>query len=209
MSDSVPSKSPFFPSRHLLNTYFQPVAKALKLCTDLRYNGARNFMQQDLYCGMEVAFLHPEAIAMLVRADKILQSLRPGFQFCIWDALRPQSVQVRMKEFVRGTPGEMFVAEPVPGSLHNFGMAVDLTLVDSHGRALNMGTDFDDFSELAQPQKEPEMSALGRLSAEQFANRQLLRQLLEGEGFRQLPHEWWHFSASEADLVYKSKTLFR
>jgi len=44
------------------------------------------------------------------------------------------------------------------------------------------------------------------LSSQQLSNRLLLRKLMQSEGFRQLPTEWWHYNAysrNEAKLKYK------
>ena len=87
-----------------------------------------------------------------------------------------------------------FVAFPSkePPSPHYTGGAVDLT-VGSKGSWLNMGTDFDDFTEnagaLYYEQKED-------LTAEQIEirdNRRLLRNAMEKRGFTLHPNEWWHF----------------
>lgn len=169
---------------------------------DLRYATTNNFMNADLYGGFDRCFLHPKAAAPFARACAALRELRPDLQFHIWDALRPQSVQARMFEHLQGTPFETYVAAPVPGSMHNFGIALDLTLQTKDGELLEMGTDFDDFADLAQPQKEAHFLATGELTPEAQANRLLLRQLLETQGFRVLPHEWWHFNALPSDQVY-------
>ena len=65
-----------------------------------------------------------------------------------------------------------------------------------------MGTGFDDFRDLAQPKLEEKFLASGELTAEQLKNRLLLRSLLEGQGFKVLEHEWWHFNALPKDQVY-------
>ena len=58
-----------------------------------------------------------------------------------------------------------------------------------------MGTGFDDFSELAQPQYENQFLNEGKLSDDQIQNRLLLRNVMFEAGFIQLPIEWWHFDA--------------
>ena len=59
-----------------------------------------------------------------------------------------------MWDFVKDTELRDFVAEPEEGSVHNFGSAVDLSLIDKNGNSLDMGTGFDYFGELAYPSKE-------------------------------------------------------
>jgi D-alanyl-D-alanine dipeptidase len=72
-------------------------------------------------------------------------------------------------------------------SRHNRGLAVDLTLVDFSvgGREVFMGTAYDTFSDSAHY-----ANATGRV----LRYRQLLRQVMESEGFRQYQEEWWHYS---------------
>ncbi len=93
------------------------------------------------------------------------------------------------------TPGEKYIAKPEPGSLHNFGFAVDLTVLDERGRELDMGAGYDDFRDIAQPQLEAKFISSGELTREHFRNRMTLRSVMETAGFAQLAHEWWHFDA--------------
>ncbi|XLM23276.1 D-alanyl-D-alanine dipeptidase, partial [Chromobacterium piscinae] len=68
-----------------------------------------------------------------------------------FDALRPGRVQRVLWDIVKDTPQRVYVADPARGSIHSFGMAVDLTVEDGQGRELDLGTGFDDFTERAQP----------------------------------------------------------
>ena len=46
-------------------------------------------------------------------------------------------------------PGlRQYVADPARGSIHSFGMAIDATLIDAEGRELDMGSGFDEMTEL-------------------------------------------------------------
>ncbi|MGY2873478.1 D-alanyl-D-alanine dipeptidase [Marmoricola sp. URHA0025 HA25] len=83
-----------------------------------------------------------------------------------------------------------FVA-PVPVAPHVAGAAVDLTLVDRHGRELDLGTPID---------ATPEQSG-GRcysdaedISAEARHHRQVLARALRTAGLVNYPTEWWHWS---------------
>ncbi|MDM7916965.1 MAG: M15 family metallopeptidase [Candidatus Eisenbacteria bacterium] len=100
------------------------------------------------------------------------------------------------KRQVRGTPRQRYVASPSRGSMHNYGAAVDVTLIDaSTGRQLDMGTPLDDFTILAAPREEDRLLRAGRLTREQVARRRLLRSVMTDAGFRALAIEWWHFDA--------------
>ncbi len=166
------------------------------LIIDLRYGSANNFVGRDMYGpNFQRAFLHKIAAEMLFHALHRLRSTHPEYGFIIFDALRPRSIQRILWGHVQGTPGEKYIANPDAGSLHNYGFAVDLSIIDPCGKELDMGAGFDDFRPIAQPQLEHEFHAQGLLSAAHLSNRQLLRAVMQDAGFRQLPHEWWHFDA--------------
>ncbi len=181
------------------------IKKSASVFIDLRYCGINNFMQKDLYRGFQNAFLHQVAYEKFLNALKFLEIESPHLSFRVFDALRPRSVQKIMYDYVTNTPMQEYVANPKLGSVHNFGMAIDLTLNHRLGtridREVDMGTEFDDFTELAQPQLEEKNLSLGKISEEQFKNRLLLRKIMEKAGFEQLPHEWWHFNALPAKHV--------
>jgi D-alanyl-D-alanine dipeptidase len=99
-----------------------------------------------------------------------------------------------------------YLANPAIGSLHNFGAAVDVSLIDEHGNLLDMGTPYDYFGELAYPRKETLMLQQGKLSYKQLFNRELLREVMEKANFFVATTEWWHFNSctrEEALLKYK------
>lgn len=162
----------------------------------LLYATKNNFTGENLYSNsLSSAYLHADAAKKLRDASDILQSMRPDWSLLIFDALRPRSVQVRMWNHVKGTPQEIYVANPDRGSMHNFGLAVDLTLKDEFGLEVDMGTPFDSFQELAQPRHEEKFLETGDLTLKQVENRRLLRTVMVEAGFFSIPHEWWHFNA--------------
>lgn len=179
----------------LSNSDFVEVKTDASVKIDLRYASSNNFVGYDMYGPFRQAFLHRLAAEKLFRALKHLQTENPGYGFIIFDALRPRSVQRILWDNVKGTASERYIANPDLGSLHNFGFAVDLTVMDSAGRELDMGAGYDDFRDVAQPQLEEKFLASGDLSKEQVANRHILRRAMEASGFAQLAHEWWHFDA--------------
>lgn len=162
---------------------------------DLRYATTDNFMKTNLYHGFQRAFLHKLAFDKFTKAKQALEIQQPGLQFVIFDSLRPRKVQQQMWDFLANTPYQSYVANPGPGSLHNFGLALDLSLGHQQGPELDMGTGFDDFSDLSQPQLEGQYLKNGKLSKEQLKNRELLRGLMLDAGFELIPNEWWHFNA--------------
>jgi D-alanyl-D-alanine dipeptidase len=161
----------------------------------LRYATPDNFMHADLYGAFDRAYLRRLAASKFARAVALLRREHPGWRFLIWDALRPRSVQRLFWAQVVGTPRQKYVGDPDRGSIHNFGLALDLTLEDAAGQPLDMGTGFDDFTPLAEPDQEAELVRSGRLTAAQEANRLILRGLMTRAGFHTIPEEWWHFDA--------------
>jgi zinc D-Ala-D-Ala dipeptidase len=181
---------------------FTEIKNNSEIVLDLKYSTTDNFMQADVYGGFHRCFMAPTAAKMLLRACAELKVHHPDLQFHIWDALRPRSIQAQFYDHLKGTPFQTYVAAPHPGSLHNFGMAMDLTLQTRDGELLDMGTGFDDFRDLAQPKLEKQFLISGELTEAQYRNRLLLRGLLESQGFKVLEHEWWHFNALPKEQVY-------
>ena len=69
----------------------------------------------------------------------ILKRSHTDYSLQILDAARPRSVSRAMYEQMKGTRFERFVANPSKGSMHNYGIAVDITIVDGNGEELDMG----------------------------------------------------------------------
>ena len=71
---------------------------------------------------------------------------------------------------------------------HSRGSAVDLTLVDLKTQhSLDMGSAFDYFHDLSHTNS-------SKVTLEQKKNRMLLKELMEGRGFKNFSQEWWHYS---------------
>ena len=164
---------------------------------DLRYAGSGNFVGADLYSPFDCAWLHRDAAARLEEAVARLAAARPDLQLLVLDALRPQRVQERMWKALEGTPLTQYLAHPERGSIHSFGMAVDVTLVDAHGRELDMGTPFDDLTERSHPALEDKWLAEGALDIQQVDNRKLLRAVMGHGGWQGISTEWWHFDGGD------------
>jgi len=171
------------------------------IAIDLRYATTNNFVGENLYGSFNRAFLRRTAAEKLSRAVENLRKVNPKYRFVIFDALRPRSVQTILWDKVKGTDRQKYVANPKSGSIHNFGFAVDLSVLDEDGRELDMGTPFDAFTPLAEPRKEREFAAEEKLTTAQLKNRKILRRAMEEAGFHQLPDEWWHFDALPASEV--------
>lgn len=162
---------------------------------DLKYAGVDNFMNENMYQEFNRAFLHSYAAEKLQAAALRLKEYNPSYKFIIYDVLRPRSVQHKMWNRVKGTSQQPYIANPVTGSNHNFGMAVDLSIINEKAEVLDMGSQFDDFSDISQPRYEDKFFKEHKLSSEHIVNRNLLRHCMEPVGFKQFVAEWWHFDA--------------
>lgn len=190
----VPRKSRT--ARYLDSLGLRNVAEAdSAILVDLMYARADNFTGQVLYDDLREAYLHPDALESLLQAQRLLSEERPDCRLLVCDAARPMSVQRKMWEAVRGTSKYFYVSNPARGGgLHNYGLAVDITLADAQGRPLPMGTPVDHMGPEAHITDEARLVEQGKLTPEERDNRLLLRRVMKEAGFRPLPTEWWHFN---------------
>ncbi len=172
----------------------------------LSYASDDNFTGKVLYESSQYAYLQPDVAKMLAKASQLLQEQYPNYRLQVLDAARPVSVQRIMWDAVKGTPNNIYVANPNKTGLHNYGTAVDVSITNDLGVPLDMGTPFDYFGEEAQPAKEEQMLKEGKLTQQQLNNRKILRSVMNRAGFLTYRREWWHFNAcklSEAKSRYQ------
>ena len=180
---------------------FRHLSDVAGIAVDLRYATPDNFAGRDLYSPFDCAWLHRDAAAALEQAVAWLAVERPGSTVLVLDALRPQRVQQALWDALDGTGLQDYLAEPARGSIHSFGMALDITVLDEHGVELDLGTGFDDLTERSQPRFETAMLAQHQLTGQHIANRQLLRAMMAQAGFVGIQSEWWHYDCGDRDLV--------
>ncbi|EON77625.1 D-alanyl-D-alanine dipeptidase [Lunatimonas lonarensis] len=165
---------------------------------DLKYSSTDNFFGMDVYGELQTAYLQPEVAGMLKVAHELLQQRDPTLTFLVYDAVRPRSVQWILWDSLDKPDSikPLYVADPRRGSLHNYGVAVDLTLASKgSGVPLDMGTHYDFFGYPAYPDREDQMLREGKITQTHIQNRQLLREVMNGAGFKGIGSEWWHFDA--------------
>jgi D-alanyl-D-alanine dipeptidase len=154
----------------------------------------------------------------LIQANQYLQSQHPNLKILVFDAYRPIEVQQFMVDYafserlrsagltVENLSEErrnelwrevyQFWAVPSPDPAtpppHSTGAAVDITLFDLAGSALNMGSPLDEIS----PRSHPDyfVESADKIEVQYHHNRQLLKRVMTAAGFHQHPKEWWHFS---------------
>lgn len=157
------------------------------IVVDLRYATPNNFTKAKLpgYEGNR-AYLRAEAAAALavVQADLRLQ----GMGLKIFDAYRPVRASDAMVAWTQTANRPDLIRDGyiAARSRHNLGVAVDLTLIDLNSKAeISMGTPFDHFSPAAFTK-----NASGVIAK----NRQMLKRVMERQGFANYEKEWWHFA---------------
>ncbi|TQK05467.1 D-alanyl-D-alanine dipeptidase [Herbaspirillum sp. SJZ107] len=180
---------------------FRHLSTIAGIGVDLRYATPHNFTGRDLYSPFDCAWLHRDAAAALERAVAWLARHAPGHTLLVLDALRPQRVQQQLWDALDGTGLRIYLADPARGSIHSYGMALDVTLLDPAGRELDMGTGFDDMTELSHPALEEGFLRAGALTDQQVAQRRLLRDAMVQAGFVGINTEWWHFDCGDRDHV--------
>jgi D-alanyl-D-alanine dipeptidase len=153
----------------------------------LRYATADNITGHALYPPSTPALVRPETAARLAKAQAWLRARQYGLK--IWDAYRPLAAQMELWSKSRNGA---YVADPESGngSLHTWGVAVDVTLVDAQGQEVPMPTRFDEFSSAAGLHYEGNDPVIVR-------NLKVLQRAMGRAGFYGMHNEWWHFVASD------------
>lgn len=161
---------------------------------DMKYATADNFLKEKVY-PCDECFLRVKTVKALLEANKAF--LEKGFRIKIYDCYRPRSIQKKMWKIV---PDANYVANPKRGSIHNRGGAVDISLVDSEGKELDMGTKFDFFGKEAGHNYH-------NFSEQILANRKFLKTIMLEHNFKSFDSEWWHYNlnGSNKDEVSNQK----
>ena len=172
---------------------------------EIRYYSTYNFVGERID-GYEqpCALLTKDAAKALKAASD--ECIKRGYRFKIYDAYRPQRAVahfVRWAANVEDTRMKAYFYPDVDKSVlfaqgyiakrsgHSRGSTVDLTLVDMKtGKEVDMGGTFDWFGKESHP-------SYRGITDEQFANRQLLREIMLSHGFKPIPEEWWHFTLKD------------
>ena len=152
---------------------------------EMRYTTIHNCVGAAIYPADLPCLVRPEIALRLKAAQQYLRAWNYGLK--IWDAYRPEEAQ---RALWQRCPKRGYVANPGDGrgSLHTWGLAVDVTLVDRFGNDVEMPSDFDVFTKDA--------SGIYRGKSQTvYENLRLLHRAMFGSGFQGLSTEWWHFAA--------------
>ena len=161
---------------------------------DMKYATEDNFLKAKVYDCAE-CFLRLKTVNALIDANK--KFLEKGYKIKIFDCYRPLDIQKKMWKIVSNPK---YVADPAKGSIHNRGGAVDITLIDSLGKELDMGTPFDFFG-IEASHNYPNVSDNVK------QNRILLKTIMTSSGFNSFDSEWCHYNLKTAlnDAVSNAK----
>lgn len=164
-------------------------------------NPTYNIFRKDLYKGLEKAYIRKPVAHKLKKAQKILQKIDPSYSLLIMDAARPRSASWEMYNTLKNTKYKKFVANPKTGSMHNYGIAVDITIV-KNGKELDMGfSPFYKSERVVKREKQREDKRGPSKKAQK--NRALLAKVMEKAGFYPLSFEWWHFNGMQKSVARK------
>ncbi|EFE94795.1 D-alanyl-D-alanine dipeptidase [Serratia odorifera] len=152
---------------------------------DLRYASADNLTGKPIYRQAR-CLLHPAAVPGLERSINVARLA--GFTLQVLDAYRPQQAQALLWQ---ACPDTRYVTDTHTGSHHSRGVALDVTLLDHAGLALDMGTAFDEMNPRSHPFYPDLPPQLQR-------NRLLLNAVMAAGGFIGIASEWWHFELPNA-----------
>ncbi len=169
-----------------------------RIKVDLKYASTDNFMKMVLYDTITKVYLQKDVAIRLGKCQDYLSSIDSNLFLLVYDGVRPVSVQWKMWRALDSIPVKQrvkFVSNPANGSIHNYGAAVDLTICNRNGQALDMGAGYDDIRKIAYPRMEAHFLATGELTKQQVANRKMLRKIMTSQNFRNISTEWWHFNA--------------
>lgn len=170
---------------------------------NMKYSTEDNFLHKNMYGELQHCYLQKEIAEKVVKAQNILKERYPFYSLIIYDCVRPLSIQRMMWNELQ-VPEHLkdkYVSHPEVGSLHNYGCAVDVSIVNENGWEMDMGTPYDYFGELGHPVAEQRMLKEGKLTWRQYENRKLLREVMYAAGFTGITTEWWHFNGSSLKIA--------
>ena len=163
--------------------------------------------------------LRQSVLDKLIQAQNLLQRHHPNWLIQIFDAYRPVAVQQFMVDYTfnqvveKVAPSHLSADQcqaiweqvhqiwAVPSTNphtpppHSTGGAVDVTLVDSSGQSIDMGSAIDELSVRSHP--DHFANSTDALEQQYHTHRQILWDIMQHSGFQRHPGEWWHFCAGD------------
>lgn len=180
------SRAPAIPP-HAVSEFVDVHSVDPTIVIDLRYATEQNVTGRALYPKGTHALVLPHVAQQLAGVQRYLHQF--GYRLKIWDAYRPKEAQELLWKY---SAKDQYVANPEKGfgSMHSYGVSVDVTLVDDWSQDAAMPTRFDEFT----PQ------AMMRYGGRDPIVRQhltLLQRAMSYNNFYGLRVEWWHFTTAD------------
>lgn len=169
--------------------YFKPIYYEQKIRSSIKFI----FLREGVY----------------LRLKQALALLPEQYSFILYDGYRPLQVQQSLFEmFSQSIKNEQpnltndevlqetlkYVAFPsielTRTSPHITGGAIDLTLGDCDGNALDLGTEFDEMSEKSATRYYEDHPKVNEVALQ---NRRILYNCMTTAGFSNYSEEWWHY----------------
>ena len=179
---------------------------------DLKYADTSNFLKLNIYKGLQKAYFPCEVAVRVCNAQFYLKQLNPYYSLIIFDASRPMHIQQMMWDSLDMPPDikYAYLSPPYAISLHNYGCALDVSIIDTKtNQLLDMGSNFDHFGKLSQPVYECHFLKSGELSQDAFENRKLLRNVMQKAKFYPITSEWWHFNFCNKEFAAAKYKLIK
>ncbi len=150
---------------------------------DIQYASNSNIFKTQLYPEAR-AFLQRPLAEALFRIQRAIR--RMGLGLVIYDSYQPWQVTHAIWQSVPDSL-QLFFDDPAYGTCQNRGAAISLSLYNlSSGELLPMPSEYGALSSTA-------ISDFPILNNNTRWNRDLLRRLMESEGFHVSKNRWWHF----------------
>ncbi len=178
----------------------------------LMYADTANFLHRVIYDSLFRAYSVPLLAEKLKNSQAYLKKLNPRLSLLVCDAARPHHIQKLLWDSVKIDPRLRinYIAKPENISLHNYGAAIDVTIIDTEiNQPLDMGSKVDFFGKISQPQFEEEFLKNGQLSDTAYQNRLLLRKVMLKGGLYPIHTEWWHFNACNKEYASQHFILLK
>ena len=173
--------------------------------------------------------LREGVVSRLIMANNFLKANINNHFLIVYDTWRPIEVQKYMFNFAFESEGKKLglnisfkdmktypelvkkvekfwaypsfdINSPPP---HSTGAALDITLVDSSGRYLDMGCHIDQMDDYAKP--DYFKNSKKKEAIIWHTRRILLKEIMQKFGFVQHPNEWWHFSYGDQLWAWLNK----
>jgi len=164
------------------NQFVRVIDYIPSIYVDLKYSTTDNFTGSVIYEFTDAYLRYGTVKKLATIQDKLTEQ---GYSLKIWDAFRPVAAQFKLWQIY---PDPVYVANPNTGySSHSKGNTLDVTLVNLDGTAVEMPSEFDEFSALADRD-------YSDVSIAAKTNASLLEGMMTNNGFNAYSGEWWHFS---------------